>query len=276
MQKTIWRIVMIRTLIVDDEKYVRKGLIAVMPWDAFGYKVVGEASSGEKALEFLMDNEVDLVFTDLTMPSMSGFELMKELRKKYPDIYIVVLTCHQDFDFIQEALRMGAIDYIVKTQLEKEKFEEVLQRIAARIKRDQAMKYSVPGYKSLKSIYPAADNSSGQKYSEEVQACISNAVKYIRDNILTGINQDDVAKAVNISRGYFSACFRDIMGKSFSDYVKGLKIQMAEELLQQTNKPVYWIAEQLGFQDEKYFSKIFREQIGMNPSEYREQKRQNI
>ena len=265
---------MIRTLIVDDEKYVRKGLIAVMPWDAFGYRVVGEANSGDKALEFLADNEVDLVFTDLTMPSMSGFELMKELLQRYPGVYIAVLTCHQDFNYIQEALRLGAIDYIVKTQLEKEKLEEVLQRIADRIKRDRAVKkYPAPDLKGLKGFPPAQENSGGQKYSEEVRNCIANAVKYIRDNIFTGINQDDVAKAVNISRGYFSACFRDIMGISFSDYVKNLKIHVAEELLLQTGRPVYWIAEQLGFQDEKYFSKLFREQVGMNPSEYREHKR---
>jgi YesN/AraC family two-component response regulator len=257
---------MIRTLIVDDEIYARKGLISVLPWEKFGFKIIGEASSGEKALEFLQNHGADVVFTDLTMPGMSGFDLMRETGNRYPDMRTVVLTCHQDFGFIQEAMRLGAIDYIVKTQLEKEKLEEVLERIANRIKHDN---------KKIGEYYPGPDNELGKRYSEEVVSSINNAVQFIHDRLLAGIHQEEVAKAVNMSRGYFSVCFKDIVGTPFGDYVRSLKIQTAEKLLRKTNKPIYWIAGQLGFQDEKYFSKIFREQIGMTPSEYREQKRQD-
>ena len=120
-------------LIVDDDKLVRKGLMVLMPWQQFGLKVIGEAANGEAALQFLQDNEVDLLITDLAMPVMSGIELMRTVRIRYPNIWLVVLTFHQDFEYIQEALRLGAIDYIVKTQLEKEKMEDVLSRIMGRI-----------------------------------------------------------------------------------------------------------------------------------------------
>ncbi|MGO4269761.1 response regulator, partial [Paenibacillus sp. TAF58] len=124
---------MIKVMIVDDDKLVRKGLISAMPWHDFDMEVVGEASNGEKALEFIAANAVDLLLTDLAMPVMSGIELLKIVRKQYPSIYTVVLTFHQDFEYIQEALRLGAIDYIAKVQLEKERFEEVLERIYKRI-----------------------------------------------------------------------------------------------------------------------------------------------
>lgn len=264
---------MIRTLIVDDEKYVRKGLIAIMPWEAFGFKVTGEANSVDKALEFLSLNDVDLVITDLTMPVKSGFDLMKELSRNYPAISVVVLTCHQDFTYIQEAMRFGAIDYIVKTQLEKEKLEEVLKRIASRIIHNKVLRNSDLLSENEPEIGFSSDDEQEQRYSDEVRACINAAVKYIRENIFNNVNQDDVAKAVNISRGYFSVCFRDIMKQSFSEYVRDMKIQKAKELLRQTTKPVYFIAEQLGFKDEKYFSKMFRDHIGMTPTEYRERRR---
>jgi len=124
---------MIHVLIVDDDKLVRKGLISVMPWQLFEMKVVGEAANGEKALQFLEQNDVHLLITDLSMPVMSGIELIRIARKRYPSLAIAVLTMHQDFEYIQEALRLGAIDYIAKVQLEKEQFEEVLARIYARI-----------------------------------------------------------------------------------------------------------------------------------------------
>jgi Response regulator containing CheY-like receiver domain and AraC-type DNA-binding domain len=251
---------MIRTLIVDDELYARKGLISVLPWERFGFKIVGEANSGEKALEFLKTRGADVVFTDLTMPGMSGFDLMRITGNLYPDMRTVVLTCHQDFGFIQEAMRLGAIDYIVKTQLEKEKLDEVLERIANRVKHDN---------RKINEYYPGPDNESGKRYSEEIVSSINHAVQIIHDRLLDGIHQEEVANAVNMSRGCFSVCFKDIVGTTFGDYVRTRKIHKAEELLRTTNRPVYWIANQLGFQDEKYFGKVFREQTGMTPSEYR-------
>lgn len=124
---------MIKVLIVDDDKLVRKGISSAMPWNEFNMEVVGEASNGAKALDFLKTQPVDLMLTDLAMPVMSGIELMRAARQLYPELHIVVLTLHQDFDYIQEALRLGAIDYIAKVQLEKEQFEHVLQRIHTRI-----------------------------------------------------------------------------------------------------------------------------------------------
>jgi two-component system response regulator YesN len=261
---------MIRTLIVDDEKYVRKGLIAVLPWDSFGFNIVGEASSVDKALEFISLNDVDLVVTDLTMPVKSGFDLMEELSRTNPEISIVVLTCHQDFSYIQEAMRFGAIDFIVKTQLEKEKMEEVLQRIANRVSQLKALRKT--------SIYSVSENEAKdfdpeQRYSDEIISSISSAVRYIKENIYNNINQEEVARTVNISRSYLSICFKDIMKKSFCDYVKEVKIQKAKELLIETSNPIYLIAQKLGFKDEKYFSKMFREHTGMTPSDYRIQKR---
>ncbi|MBP3965587.1 MULTISPECIES: response regulator transcription factor [Paenibacillus] len=257
---------MIRTLIVDDEIYVRKGLISVLPWEKFSFKIVGDVSSGDKALEFLKGNGVDVMFMDLTMPGMSGFELMKETQNSFPDLKVVVLTCHQDFEFIQETMRLGAIDYIVKTQLEKEKLEDVLARIESRIRRENKDR-------SGSEYAPIFKNEQGKRYSEEVVSCINNAVKFMNEHLFHGINQEEVAKAVNMSRGYFSLCFKDIVGTPFSDYLKNLKIQSAESLLRKTSKPVYLIADQLGFQDEKYFSKLFREHCGMTPTEFRERNR---
>ncbi|GIP33550.1 response regulator [Paenibacillus sp. J2TS4] len=123
---------MTKVLVVDDDYLVRKGFIAMMPWKRYGMEVAGEAESAKKALEFMADHPVDLLITDLHMPVMSGLELMREVRRLYPHIHMVVLTFHDKFDYIQEALRMGAIDYITKVELEDEKMDEVLRRIRER------------------------------------------------------------------------------------------------------------------------------------------------
>ncbi|CAG7614690.1 response regulator [Paenibacillus allorhizosphaerae] len=125
---------MIRAMIVDDEYFVRKGLITTLPWESFGIRIVAEANNGKKALELLAEQPVDLVFTDLTMPVMNGFDLMRCIRQQYPQMDVVILTCHQDFNYIQDTLRLGALDYIVKTELEAGNLEESLQRITDHIR----------------------------------------------------------------------------------------------------------------------------------------------
>jgi two-component system response regulator YesN len=466
---------MLKVLIVDDDKLVRKGLIYTMPWDDFNMQVVGEVNNGMKALEFLELNEIDLLITDLAMPVMDGIELMRNVRSLYPHIWMVVLTFHQEFDIIQQALRIGAIDYIAKVQLEKEQMEEVLGRIADRIhnetkhaerhkstvskavvetkedksvivfvdlsgrfnlkalhelpfvhkeslisigfgmwlleigeNRDQEFEsdtlsrfgleqdwamilvtgahgsnkndlYAMlraykehtfyydfdigrsfymlsadklseqrlqvpadsdmiqlreswtslfwvmddskfnnlieetkrlqPPVSQLESIFysavmewrrfvpdssippfgslrPFPNWSNGvewlqtvrndlrrklsKTYSDDVVQGIMKAVSFIRNHFNQEMRLADAAKVANMSRSYFSQCFKDIVGQSFNDYVRSIRIAYAQELLQQTANPIYWVAEKCGYFNEKYFSRVFSEQIGVLPSEYRQ------
>lgn len=253
---------MIRVLIVDDEKIVRKGIISVMPWEKLNMRVIGEAANGKKALKFMEEHSVDLLITDITMPVMSGIELMEVVKEKYPNTAIVVLTCHQDFDYIQQVLRIGAIDYIIKTQLEDEVGEKILTRILGNMDISNNKKIRINNEKL----------TNRHHYSESIVESIENAIKYIEDNICKKITQSMVAKEVNVSRSYFSKCFKDLLGISFSDYVREKKIKKAGEYLLNTSKPVYWIAQRVGFDDEKYFSRVFKEFTGFLPTEYRKKK----
>lgn len=123
---------MIKALVVDDEKRVRRGFIALADWTAYGISIVGEAKDGASALALLGEREIDMMFVDIGMPGMSGFELIDQVRSRYPKTKAVILTCYHEFDYVQEALRIGAIDYIVKTLLNKSNVDETLQRIVKR------------------------------------------------------------------------------------------------------------------------------------------------
>lgn len=120
---------MIRVLIVDDDKLARKGLISIMPWSEHDMIVAGEAANGAKALEFLEQHTVDLMFVDLSMPVMSGIELIQAARIKHPSLRSVMLTFHEDFENVQKAYRLGVLDYISKVRLELEDDEQILKRI---------------------------------------------------------------------------------------------------------------------------------------------------
>jgi Response regulator containing CheY-like receiver domain and AraC-type DNA-binding domain len=447
-----------KTLIVDDEHFVRKGLILTVPWKEYGFDIVGEAENGQKALEQLASQSIDVLITDLTMPKMSGFELMKEVQNQYPHIWIVVLTCHQDFGYVVDAMHAGAIDYLVKTQIEEGKMEEALARIGKRIsdetrQRQQAVVQKTPSpelilipagacvkpdmipwpasptiipieqgcfriadhglhdikplhkfwedeqlyeswipvvcdsapekdfmttkewvvqvkesvfyryrsdlpspvrflsvinrstkgieqyekvdrlfhslhwifdtglfqtwvqlveeaepssvsvrekigkfLKALSAIKGAPDSLVKNKpiteqwnwhellqsltelrlylqqrnFPEETAIGIYKAILLIHDELSENLNQENVAQRVALSRSYFGQCFRPIVGMSFHELLTEMRIRKAEELLVTTNDYIYSVAEQSGFQDEKYFSKVFKQHRNLLPKEYRE------
>ena len=134
---------MIKVLLVEDEPLVRRGIRSMIPFQQFGMELIGEASSGEEALEIMGKRPVDLVFTDISMPGMDGLELIQMMRERYPSIRSVVLTCHQDFGYLQNAMRLGAIDYIVKTQVDDDSVLELLRRIVVQCKPSEQTSPSV-------------------------------------------------------------------------------------------------------------------------------------
>lgn len=105
---------MIRVFVVDDEKLVRRGIIGLIDWEKYGMEVVGDSGNSQETLEFLKREEVDLLFSDLEMPGLSGVPFLQEVKKVRPEIQIVVLTMHQEFELIQQSLRVGILDYITR------------------------------------------------------------------------------------------------------------------------------------------------------------------
>lgn len=123
-----------KVLIVDDDKLARKGLIAMMNWEKYGFEVAGDVQNGRKALEFLQEHSVDIVFTDIDMPEIDGLQLMQMCRAEYPHVKFVIFSVYEDFRYAQAAIRMGALDYISKISFDPEECEQILGQISAKYK----------------------------------------------------------------------------------------------------------------------------------------------
>ena len=103
-----------RVIVVDDEEIIRKGIVELMPWDALGYQVVGEAEDGEEALALIEAEQPDVVITDIKMPFITGIELLKRIKQMYTPLYTILLTGYDEFKFAQEAVNHGAYSYLLK------------------------------------------------------------------------------------------------------------------------------------------------------------------
>lgn len=119
-----------KVLIVDDEYIMRQGIKHLVNWDKEGFLIVGEATNGKEALIMVEELKPHIVVMDVVMPVMDGVELTKEVHEKCPDIKIIVLSGFDDFCYVKETLKNGAMDYILKPTLTGEVFLEALKRAA--------------------------------------------------------------------------------------------------------------------------------------------------
>ncbi|MBD2869036.1 response regulator [Paenibacillus arenilitoris] len=103
-----------RIVVVDDEKAVLHGLRHIFAKHCPEHEIAGMAQSAQEALRLLRETKVDAVITDVKMHGMNGIDLTREIRRAYPDISVVILSGHADFDYVRQAMKDGAFDYLLK------------------------------------------------------------------------------------------------------------------------------------------------------------------
>ena len=118
-----------KVLIVEDEVLVRGGLKSVIGWEKLGMEIIGDAANGKQALEIYEADKPDIILTDIKMPVMDGLELIARIREKDEKTKIVILTCYEEFEYLQEAMRMGVSDYISKLRMKPAEIEAAMEKL---------------------------------------------------------------------------------------------------------------------------------------------------
>ncbi len=120
---------MLKIIIVDDEAPIRDYIAYCIENSNTDCEICGSLSSGVEALKKLEKQAVDLVFADITMPRMDGLEMLSHIRNRFQETDVVMLTCHDDFSFARTALQQGAIDYILKSEIDPALMGSILKRV---------------------------------------------------------------------------------------------------------------------------------------------------
>lgn len=120
-----------RVLIVDDDYLVRKYLSQLIEWETAGFELMEPARDGKQALEAIKKYRPDIVLTDIDMPVMNGIDLLLKVRKEPFRPHMIVLSCHDDFMYVRESMRLGAEEYFLKDEISGEKLLEILRGVAA-------------------------------------------------------------------------------------------------------------------------------------------------
>lgn len=117
---------MYKVMIIDDEMLVRIGLKSLIDWNKIGFEIVAEAGNGETAYEKYLVHKPDVVITDIKMPKKDGLWLVKKIKENNKETEIILLTCHDEFDYAREAIRLNVSDYILKAEMEEQEIQEIM------------------------------------------------------------------------------------------------------------------------------------------------------
>lgn len=239
-----------KVMIVDDEMPVRKLLQASIDWESLGLEVVAEAASGIEAINIIDDVNPDIVFVDICMPFMNGLEFTEMATSRYPDLFVIVLTGFDDFEYARQCVRLPVVEYMLKP-IVKTEVEKVLKRLV-----DELDKRNV-----------------GEKNSDQDDAALNSfemqrIVNYLKQNYKDStINLTSVAQQFGFNSSYLSRKFKREIGMSFLEYLMKCRMEQAIEL-KKSNLKMFETANEVGIPDPNYFGRCFKKYTGSSYSEY--------
>ena len=150
-----------RVLLVDDDMVVRVGIKTIGNWQKYDMEIVGEAASGTQALALFKEMRPDLVITDIRMPGMDGIELLGQIRALSQDARVVMLSNYDDKEYLKDALRRGANNFVTKNELDENTLSDVLRREKDAL---EAVHKARPAQPESAGVMPAVKNQFLTKY----------------------------------------------------------------------------------------------------------------
>jgi YesN/AraC family two-component response regulator len=240
-------------MIADDEPIVVEGIRDGIDWKQYGIEVVGCAYNGAEAEELCRKKIPDIIITDIKMPGIDGLDFLSSVRHIVPHARFIIVSAFELFSYAQTAIELNVQAYLVKPVRSSVIVNTVLQAVQSIQNDRNHPNFQLPAEQEEAAGYDMVERAKG----------------YIDVHIYQDISLGDVAEYVNLSPSYFSRLFKKETGIPFVDYVKVCKTQKAKILLTTTNKKVYEIARDLGYQSIRYFIAIFKACQGETPQTYR-------
>lgn len=243
-------------LLIEDDNDVREFLLSELE-SCFDLKV---ASDGKAGIAMAKELDVDLIVSDVMMPGMNGFELTKRLKNSFETshIPIILLTALSTDENVLEGTESGADAYITKPFSPQLLMARILQLLNQR--------------EILRQKF-------GKEPQEIRSAMLSNEqdslfVKRLDSIVYSRLGEQDlsvdkVAGLLHLGRTIFYKKVRGTTGYTPNEYIRVIRLRKAAELLKEGEKNVSEVAYAVGFDNPYYFSKCFKEQFGMPPSQYR-------
>lgn len=255
---------MIRVVIVEDEDIIRMGLVKTFNWAGMGAEVVGEAADGREGLEVVRDTKPDLVLTDIRMPRLDGLAMAEQLRQEFPALKLVFLTSYAEFEYAQQAVRLGAEDYLLKP-VDEVQVQKLVARIIEAAQAEERSKAEI--WEQL-GLVDWQDALAHQGLNPHVRKVLET----IEQSYQERLSIEELANELAVSPSYLSRKLKEATGHTFVGLLARYRLQEAVKLLALGSYRVYEVAEHTGFGEYKNFCQIFKKYLAVSPKKFMQER----
>ncbi|MFG6331650.1 MAG: response regulator [Lachnospiraceae bacterium] len=238
---------MYKVLIIDDVALVRDAVRMLGQWDMFEVSEIYEAGNAQEGLSIIRTQHPDIIITDMKMPVMDGMALLQYMEANHIPGKVIVISGFSDFSYMRTAIKSGVVDYILKPI----DAQDLNNAVSAAIEQ-------------LEQEHPA-------KPEPVSNSVVQNIREFIEKHYMEDISLSDLADMFYLSKEHLSRLFKKETGRNLFSYLMDLKLAEARRLLTETDRTLDDIAFSLGFSNGNYFSKVFKKNVGVSPSSYRNQ-----
>ncbi len=259
---------MYRVVVIDDEKIVNEGLCRFIANTDLELTLAGNAFNGEDGLKLCDEVHPDIVITDIRMPGMTGVEMVGELSKKDYHVSVIAISAYSVFSYLQALIKHPiVIDYLLKPINKNELYSTLSRAVDVR--------KNIGDYKDIFITRDAIENTDAKpvliKDNVVANPVVRKIIKHIENNYAdTELTLAKMAELYAISPNHLSLCFKMETGVGFTVFLRNIRIEKAKSFLSDLSIKVYEVAELVGFEDSKYFTKVFKTATGMTPKHYRQ------
>ncbi len=249
--------VLYKLLIVEDEHLIRKWLRYAIDYDSLGIIVIGEAKDGQEGTQKIKELKPDIVLTDINMPIMSAFEMFEA--SKDHNYKKIILSGYADFSNAREAIHHGAVEFLTKP-LDKDALYGCLGKIISQLReREQLNTQAITKtYIDLPALTDAMPDS------------VEMVVTWIHKHYKEKITIAQMAHDIGYSESYLYNIVKKYLQTTINDYINQYRISLAIQLLMdQPDKLVYQLGEEVGYSDYRYFDRVFKKYVGMTVNQFK-------
>ena len=245
---------MYRVVLIDDEKIIVDGLTRVIKWADYNCEVVGAAYDAAGGAALIRRLKPHIVFTDIKMPDQDGLTMLAGLKSEFPEMQIAVLTGYRDFNYAQEAIKLGVTRFLLKPS----KMDELHEALSAmKEKLDK-----LPPDAAAGEDVPCLDRHAGS-------FIVNQATAYIEEHYAQKLTLQEVADKCYVSQWHLSKLINKYTGNTFYELLNNVRIEKAKALLNDPKLKIGDIVDMVGYSDAAHFSRVFKRIVGVSANEYR-------
>lgn len=263
---------MYNILIADDEELEREVLSLFIEKSNLPIDKIILAEDGNDAFVKIICDKPDIVVLDINMPELTGLQVLEKIRKENLNCKVIISTAFDQFDFAVKALKLGALDFLVKP-VQKKTFLSTLENVIEKIQTEESNNDRMKQLDNVIDYFKNQPKEKDIQYPNKLPNAITFIKEYIEENYCHYINLDDIISDCGYSKYHISRLFKNYMDCTIMEYLLRQRINLAKKLLETTQDTIKEISIAIGYCDPNYFSLIFKKEQGISPIQYRAAKR---